>query len=139
MGLNRYSSVYKLRLLLPWSASASVASSFVPNSTPFSLFISPCDPPLRRRETVSPPPSSSSSPDSALHSGTIVRALAQSLGVVTGIRYRTILLTHIYSHNPYLRSLSILHHDWCLQSNVDLATIYKTTGRSHKLSVRPGR
>jgi len=63
---------------------------------PFALFISLSDFPLRRHETIILPSSSSSSPDSALHSGTVVRALAQSLRVATGICYRT-SCSHTYT------------------------------------------
>ena len=75
--------------------------------------------PLRRREAVARLSSSSLSLNSALHRGTVVRALARSLGVAARIRYRPVLLTHTPSiptsaayrnYNPCVpyRSLEVL-------------------------------
>ena len=44
MDLSRYLSVYKLRLLLSWSASNQQLRRSFPILLRFALFISPCDP-----------------------------------------------------------------------------------------------
>ena len=46
MDLSRYVSIYKLRLLLSWSASNQQLRRSFPILLRFALFISPCDPPF---------------------------------------------------------------------------------------------